>query len=165
MGPENLELFPKSALIQLMPKPTLSLTDTLKSEADLRQQYKDSSNLAARSSIYRFGTSQQSWPLWVFDQMLAEFPAAANVLEVGSGPGGLWRRNLDRIPPNWRVMLSDLSPGMMAEARTALGADARFSFANMDVHQLALPDASVDGIVANHMLYHVADLSQGLREI
>ena len=32
----------------------------------------------------------------------------SRILEVGCGPGMLWRKNLDRIHPDWRVCLAEL---------------------------------------------------------
>src|SRR5215207_9353938 len=85
----------------------------------VRAQYRDNSNLAARAAIYRFGDPAATpWPRWVFDQL--DLPPAARVLEIGCGDGALWLRNLDRLPPAWRVTLSDLSTGMLAAARAAL---------------------------------------------
>ena len=148
-----------------MPRPTLSLTGTIKSEADLRDQYKDSTNLSARAAIYRFSTSPGFGPDWVFEQMLAEIPARAKILEIGCGPGSMWRNNLNRMPKGWRVRLTDLMSGMIAEARTALSQDNRFTFDIMDAQKLDLADGCVDAVVANHMLYHVPDLPRVLREI
>jgi ubiquinone/menaquinone biosynthesis C-methylase UbiE len=148
-----------------MTKPTFSLSDSIKSDSDLKNQYKDSRNLAARASIYRFGSNKTAWPSWVFDHVLAETPADADVLEVGCGPGGLWKHNLERLPSDWRVTLTDLMPGMIDEARAALPGISNFKFEIMNVQNLALPDARFDTIVAKHMLYHVPDLPRGLREI
>jgi len=131
--------------------------------AAVQTQYADAANLRARSAIYRFGDPGATpWPRWVFDQL--DLPAAARVLEVGCGDGGLWKRNLDRLPPAWRAVMLDLSPGMLAAARLDLPA-AQFAFAQGDVARLPLVDARFDAVVANHMLYHVADRAAALREI
>jgi ubiquinone/menaquinone biosynthesis C-methylase UbiE len=155
-----------------MSERTFSLTDSINSEADLKNQYKDSSNLSARASIYRFGSNKTPWPSWVFDQLLAETPQNAAVLEVGCGPGGLWKHNLGRMPSSWRVTLTDLMPGMIDEARASLQSNSNlkseisnFRFEIMDVQNLALLDASFDTVIANHMLYHVPDLPRGLSQI
>src|ERR1700733_12017786 len=134
---------------------------------EIQQQYKNSSNLGARAAIYRFGTgtSKTSWPTWVFDQMLAEIPQVASVLEIGCGPGGLWRENLPRVPRQWRVVLRDLTEGMVKEATAAVLGDGRFSVKQMNAEKIDLPDSSVDAVIANHMLYHVLDLPAALREI
>ncbi len=144
-----------------MPQPTII------QDADYLQnsQYKSSANLDARAALHRrFRTAVTPWPVWVFDQLgLREGTA---VLECGCGPGWLWRENLARILANCHITLTDLSPGMVAEAETALqnsGHDFRFQTA--DIQKLPFLDDSFDVVIANHMLYHVPDLPQALREV
>ncbi|HEX5570615.1 MAG TPA: class I SAM-dependent methyltransferase [Ktedonobacterales bacterium] len=129
------------------------------------QQYRDASNLNARAALHiRYGTNSYPWFRWVFDQALSVAPNEASVLEVGAGPGGLWRENLDRLPTGWRVTLTDLSAGMVEEQRAAL-ADPRFTFAVADVEALPFANASFDLVIANHMLYHVPDRPKALAEL
>jgi ubiquinone/menaquinone biosynthesis C-methylase UbiE len=129
------------------------------------QQYRDASNLNARGALHaRFGTNHYPWFRWVFDQMLSVAPDSARVLEVGAGPAGLWRENLDRLPTDWQVTLTDLSAGMVAEQRAALSAPA-FDFAVADVEALPFADATFDLAIANHMLYHVPDRPKALGEL
>ncbi|MCA9971235.1 MAG: methyltransferase domain-containing protein [Anaerolineales bacterium] len=128
-------------------------------------QYKDSGNLNARAQLHaRFSTSAVDWQPWVFDQL--RLAAGSRVLECGCGPGWLWRANLDRIPAGCQITLTDLSAGMVAEARAALaGSGHAFRFQTADVQALPFDDASFDVIVANHMLYHVPDLARALAEL
>src|SRR5262249_52405517 len=84
-------------------------------------QYGDASNLNARIALHtRFSTNRYGWHRWVYDHLLDALGPEACILEVGCGPADLWRRNEARIPPNWRITLSDYSPGMIAEARRSL---------------------------------------------
>jgi ubiquinone/menaquinone biosynthesis C-methylase UbiE len=133
------------------------------SEQDLvREQYATDTNLRARIELHkRFSTSTVSYPRWVYDGY--DFGDEADVLEVGCGNGIIWRENLDRIPAGWRVTLSDLSAGMIDEARSTLG--ERAEYVVTDVQQLPFPDASFDAVVANHMLFHVPDRPRALGEI
>jgi len=131
----------------------------------LQRQYADASNLNARSAIYRFGHPNATpWPRWVFDQ-LGDLPADARVLEIGCGDGGLWKRNLDRLPTGWRIAMLDLSPGMLAAARPALPATQFPAFVQGNAERLPFVDGRFDAVIANHMLYHVADRPRALREI
>jgi ubiquinone/menaquinone biosynthesis C-methylase UbiE len=101
---------------------------------------------------------------WLFDQLA--LPAACRVLELGAGPGDLWRKNAGRIPPGGEVTLSDLSPGMVETARGALAAVPHpFAFAMVDAQAIPFPDATFDVVIASFMLYHVPDRSRALAEI
>src|SRR5262249_50000727 len=101
----------------------------------------------------------------IFQQMLAMIRENAALLEVGCGPGGLWKNRIDRVPAGWRIMLTDLMPGMVAEASAAVANDPRFNVRQMDAHKLDFADESFDAVIANYMLYHVEDRPKALREI
>lgn len=128
-------------------------------------QYRTSSNLDARAGLHRqFSTADVRWQPWVFD-WLALTPGM-RVLECGCGPGWLWRENMNRIPANCHITLTDLSPGMVAEAEAALaGSGHRFEFQQASIQALDFADGTFDVVVANHMLYHVPDLPQALAEV
>jgi SAM-dependent methyltransferase len=135
---------------------------TLNRPDEVRTQYSDSSNLAARAELHaRYSTNPYGWSQWAFDRMKVE--ADACVLEVGCGPGWLWRHNISRMPDGVEVVATDMSVGMVDEARSALD-DGRFTFAVADVQSLPFASESFDVIVANHMLYHVPDLDLALSE-
>jgi SAM-dependent methyltransferase len=126
------------------------------------QQYRDDSNFRARVDLHaRFSTNPEPWPRWVFDRL--EIGSQAGVLEVGCGPAELWKANRDRIPEGWRLVLADLSPGMLEAAHVVLGDRAEYHVA--DAQELAFADASFDAAIANHMLYHVPDRARALSEL
>lgn len=131
------------------------------------QQYQDATNLTARSSLHeRYSTNQTGWFVWMFEQ-LAGLPAQSRILELGCGPAWLWRHNRDRLPAGWRVLLSDLSPGMIEQARANLAelSAAQFEFDVIDAQEIPCGDASFDAVLANHMLYHVPDRPRAFAEI
>jgi SAM-dependent methyltransferase len=129
----------------------------------LRDQYRDDSNLSARIALHeRFSTNPVDWYGWLFDHIALD--RGATVLEVGCGNATLWLRNAHRVPA-CDLLLSDLSPGMLAGARDSLvSAGVSLAFAVLDVQALPLRPASVDLVIANHMLYHVPDVEGALRE-
>lgn len=129
-------------------------------------QYRDSSNLSARICLHKlFSTNGYGWHRWVFDH-LTGLSDDARILEIGCGRGDLWVENRDRIPPDWGITLSDLSPGMIEKARSSLkGCGRPFDYEVIDVQSIPYPEAAFEGVVANHMLYHVPDRAKGIAEI
>jgi ubiquinone/menaquinone biosynthesis C-methylase UbiE len=128
-------------------------------------QYADSANLQARIELHRrFSTSPLPFHRWLFDRLLEEGPKL-RLVEAGCGPGTLWVANADRVPAGWSLTLTDLSPGMVEEARRALeasGLEAEFAVA--EAAALPVPDGSADLVIANGMLYHVPDRAAALAE-
>jgi len=129
-------------------------------------QYRDSTNLDARFVIHqRFSTNSFGWFHWIFD-VLTKLPEKAVILELGCGPGYLWRNCADRIPAGWRISLSDLSAGMVDAAwRNLVVTGRNFKFEQMDAQSIPYPDESFDAVIANHMLYHVPDRPQAISEM
>jgi SAM-dependent methyltransferase len=126
----------------------------------VRDQYKASNNLDARIALHaRFSTSTRDFHEWVFDHF--DFPRNARILEIGCGTGLLWQKNRARINSTWRIVLTDLSFGMLATSRET-GITA--SSAETDAQSIPFADATFDAIIANHMLYHVPDLPRALAE-
>jgi len=121
--------------------------------------------LGARAQLHRqHSTNPYGWPRWVFDQL--DLPEKCRILELGCGPGYLWLENRDRIPAEWEITLSDLSLGMVREAKENLRESRQCSvFKVIDAQQLPVADASFDGVIANHMLYHVPVIDRALSEI
>jgi SAM-dependent methyltransferase len=129
-------------------------------------QYKHAGNLNARIALHeRFSLNRVGWAAWAFDQWRGLLPPRARVLEVGCGSAYLWQHNRDRIPPGWRVTLTDFSPGMLTSAQASLGEDAaRFTWAEADAQALPFADGDFDAVIAHHMLYHVPDRARAYAE-
>ena len=133
------------------------------SDSPVIDQYKDSANLSARADLHqRFSTNPLKWQLWVFDQF--DLPDGSKILEVGSGPGYLWHQNHLRLK-EWDICLSDLSAGMLQEAKTALGSYGGFRYAINDACNIPFPEGTFDAVIANHMLYHLSNIPTALKEI
>src|SRR5204862_3089719 len=104
-------------------------------------QYKTSDNLSARADMFKkFGAGAGSWHGWVFGHLLAaDLPADARIADVGGGPGWLWQQNAARIPAAWQVTHTDLSPGMVTEARANISRTGSL-FEGADAQQLPFAD-------------------------
>ena len=128
-------------------------------------QYRDSANFDARVRIYElYDESEERVQRWLFPRL--RLREGERVLEVGCGPGNLWSENAERIPARLELVLTDLSPGMLDEARGRLaGVSPMPAFRVADVQMLPFPDARFDAVVASHMLYHVPDRAKALGEI
>ncbi|MEM7531315.1 MAG: class I SAM-dependent methyltransferase, partial [Chloroflexota bacterium] len=91
-----------------------------------------------------------------------------HVLECGCGPGWLWQTsaNLSRIPTHCTITLTDLSPGMVAEAQSVLASHSvDFRFQDANIEELPFEDNRFDVVTANHMLYHVPSIPKAIAEV
>lgn len=126
------------------------------------QAYRNPARLNARAALHeRFGDNPQRWLDWVFEQL--EIPPDGKILEVGCGPGSLWAENAARIPSGWELTLTDLSLGMAKAAREKI-ARPKLHLTVSNASALAFESESFDSVIANHMLYHVADREQAFSE-
>lgn len=129
--------------------------------------YKDASKLNARIEFWRlYGRTQDEESGEFFDEI--EAPSNAAVLDIGCGPAHYWQWGLDndRVPRNWSPTLTDLSNGMLEEAkRNTSGHDHKFVFEIADVCDLQYEDELFDVVTANYMLYHAASQHKALAEI
>jgi len=131
----------------------------------VNQEYENAFNLQTRIRLHDdFSVNPYKWHHWLFDQL--KIPERGVVLELGCGDGTLWQRNMDRIPEDWDITLTDLSEGMLNDAREGLKNNAdRFRLMPADARSIPFPDNSFDAVLANHMLYHVSERHQSLKEI
>ena len=131
-----------------MSTPRAHTPEVLRSE-----QYGTPANLEARIALHaRFSVNQQGWVQWLFEQL--EAGPGSRFLELGCGPGLIWRENLARVPRDWQLLLSDFSQGMVDAARAVFdgsGLDVRFEL--IDATEIPQGDASFDRVLASHMLY------------
>lgn len=119
--------------------------------------YADSSKLDDRRNIYAYRRPEFD----LVDSVLGhlELPPGARVLDMGCGPGTYLAR-LGEDDGSWRLTGFDLSTGMLAATRAA-GISA---VACGDATALPFAGDAFDAVMANHMLYHVADIGLAVRE-
>lgn len=139
----------------------LSLVQLSNEETNIIEQYKNAKNLNDRISLHeKYSTNKQGWFNWLFEKI--DFSKVNRLLELGCGNGKLWQE--DKIDlRNREIFLSDISEGMVEEVRNKLGSD--FNCIMADAEKIPFKDAYFDSVIANHVLFYLNDLNQGLKEI
>ena len=93
-------------------------------------------------------------------------PEQPFILELGCGDGTLWTDNLSLLPEDISITLSDISSGMLRDARRAIGSsDTRFAFRAFDCRKIPCKDESFDLVIANHVLFYCDDIPSVLKEV
>lgn len=143
----------------------LELVNVNEMEQKLKKQYRDASNISARISLHKeYSKNPVGWFNWLFEKCALE--CGTNVLEIGCGDASLWTQNIEKIPENISVTLTDISYGMIKDATRNIGEDdKRFTYEIMDAHRLYKLDDSFDVVIANHVLFYCDDLDMVCREI
>jgi ubiquinone/menaquinone biosynthesis C-methylase UbiE len=118
-------------------------------------QYRDPSRLTARADLHaKYGTAEVRWFPWMAGQI--EWPTDGEILEVGCGPGWLWTETASQLPNRLRLVLTDLSAGMVQAALDRVSrVFATTTGCEADAQRLPFRDGAFHLILANHMLYHV----------
>ncbi len=152
------------------------MTDPWADRAYLRgSQYTTDANLAARQSIYAYQQPRVDLAARVLD--LAAPAPGDTVVDAGCG-NGMYLAELARRGARCRVLGADLSVGMVTAARDRLAAaagpgaragaglaDGTMALAGADATALPLRDGTADVALAAHMLYHVPEPADALREL
>ena len=112
------------------------------------RQYASAANLNLRASLHeKYSVNPQGFMPWLFGQYIIR--PGDSLLEVGCGNGSLWKGRLDRLPEGCRLLLTDLSAGMLDAARENLGAPGNVEYAQADIQSLFPPDGCFDAVTAN----------------
>lgn len=158
-------------------------------EKSLKTQYRDAGNISARIRLHRdFSVNTQGWFPWIYEQ--CQIKSGMRVLELGCGNGALWTENRRKLPEQLELVLSDISEGMIRDARRAVqealnlttGASEvqiaksaervqqssqyqEISFAVFDCHEIPYEPASFDLVIANHLLFYCEDIEKVCLEV
>ena len=142
-------------------------------EKSLKSQYENANNISARIRLHKeFSVNKQGWFPWIYQkgllpmiEQLSATQESVSVLELGCGEGSLWLENLNALPSNVHITLTDISEGMIRDARRNLGNDTRFDFDTYDCHNIPAQTNCYDIIIANHLLFYCENISQVCSEI
>ncbi|HAG42302.1 MAG TPA: MerR family transcriptional regulator [Clostridium sp.] len=173
----------------------INIISAINSDKNWTQQYENASNLRARIAIHElFSTNKEGWMPWFFKELKQELSMMSSnyknynkkisneniselsnlglkqpnikILELGCGDASLWNKNFNHIPSNWEITLTDFSDGMLKDAKKNLGEKrSRFNFKIVNAENIPFEEESFNVVIANHMLYHVPDINNALKEI
>ena len=121
--------------------------------------YADPGKLDDRRAIYEYQDPRPDFFGWILDQV--DWPEEGRVLDLGCGPGTHLARLAERRPA-LQLVGADVSTGMLAAAVAAVPTCDPVA---VDAGSLPFVDDSFDVVMANHMLYHVADLDRTATEL
>lgn len=143
----------------------LNLIHLTSMEKSLKNQYQNASNISARINLHSlYSKNQQGWFQWIFVNM--QIQNGMKILEIGCGDGTLWLQNVSKVPQNIKIILSDISEGMMRDARRAIGTeDIRFKFRIFDCHNIPFENETFDLVIANHVLFYCNDIPKVCEEV
>jgi ubiquinone/menaquinone biosynthesis C-methylase UbiE len=113
---------------------------------------------------WRYDFLESPMEMMAFSKLRKEMLAdvSGKVLDVGTGTG----KNLPYYPAGVELVGIDISPKMLAKAKTRagkLGLDVDLQV--MDVENLQFPDSTFDFIVVTFVFCSVSDPIKGLREL
>ena len=130
----------------------------------VKAQYCASDGLDIRIQFHsRYSANKQGYGAWLVSNY--DIQKGMSVLEIGCGTGTLWLGNDDLAARCSKLVLSDLSEGMLKTAKENLGERPDVEYRIEDIQELSFNDDTFDIVIANAMLYHVPDLKKGLSEV
>ncbi|MEE4011704.1 methyltransferase domain-containing protein [Roseibium sp. FZY0029] len=139
------------------------MNDTSRSE-EAQRHYATPRHLATRGS-FQAKYATVSWFGWLIEHL--NLQTEMHVLDVGCGPGWIWRSQADRLPNQLRLSLIDASPGMIEEVLANLATVEKIEVVSAkvaDAIDLPHPDETFDAVLLLHVLYHLEDPRTALRE-
>ena len=130
----------------------------------VKEQYQKSDNLKTRISIHdKYSTNKMGLGNWYFT--IFEIESGMRILELGCGTGSMWIEHKDVVGKCSHAVFSDLSEGMLAEAKGNIGEPANVEYRVIDIQQISFEDEYFDVVIANYMLYHVPDIDKAVAEV
>lgn len=130
----------------------------------VKEQYQKSGHLKTRISIHdKYSTNKMGISNWYFT--IYKIENGMKVLELGCGTGSMWIDHKDVIPKCSQVIFSDLSEGMLAEAKGNIGEFSNTEYRVIDIQEIPFADNYFDVVIANYMLYHVPNIEKAVSEV
>ncbi len=156
-------------------------------EKSLKNQYQNASNISSRIKLHTlYSVNQKGWFPWILEQLDIKKILASKdmqeikdskkpedekkfrILELGCGDGTLWKEVLGELSEQVEITLSDVSRGMLRDARRNLNTiktKCKVTYENFDCHKIPHKDESFDLVIANHVLFYCEDISKVCKEV
>lgn len=133
---------------------------TLHSQESMRRHYASDENLRIRQDIHdRYTIPARSFAEWVLARV--DWKPGARLLDIGCGPG-LYYSKMRKQEINVDYHGIDLLPSMIVNH---VGHQDKVPLSVADVQAIPYASNQFDIAMANHMLYHVDDISGAIQEI
>lgn len=133
-------------------------------EKSLSEQYKNSVNINVRINLHKeYSKNPKGWFQWIYNEL--HITKSMKILEIGCGNGELWKVNGDKIPNSCDIILSDISIGMLNDAKENLKNTGNIQYNVIDCHDIPFEDETFDLVIANHVLFYLKDRDKALTEI
>ena len=133
-------------------------------DQSLSMQYKNATNISARIRLHRdYSVNQEGWFPWLFSNL--HLKPGMKILELGAGNGALWSQNIAKVSKNVTIVLSDISEGILADARKTIGDHPQFQYSVFNAQKIPFADNTFDLVIANHMLFYCDDIPKALQEV
>ena len=130
----------------------------------VKAQYAVPKGLDIRLTFHeKYSVNRQGYGEWLVSHY--DIRDGMTVLEIGCGTGSIWIGHEEIVSGCGKLILTDLSEGMLEAAEKNLGERENMEYRKADIQSLPFMDESFDVVIANSMLYHVPDIEKGLREV
>lgn len=142
----------------------LKLIHLTNMEKSMKTQYQDATNVSSRINLHnKYSQNQSGWFPWIYNH--CNIKSGMRVLELGCGNAEFWSQSISRLPDNVNIVLSDISGGMLRDAKRKLGNDTRFSYKEFSCESIPFPANSFDLVIANHLLFYCNNLPKVFLDI
>ena len=130
----------------------------------VKAQYAVPKGLDIRQTFHeKYSVNRQGYGEWLVSNY--DIQGGMTVLEIGCGTGSIWIGRENIVSGCGKLVLTDLSEGMLETAEKNLGERDNVEYKKADIQSLPFTEESFDVVIANSMLYHVPDIEKGLKEV
>ena len=132
--------------------------------AAVKAQYAVPKGLDIRLTFHeKYSVNKQGYGTWLVSNY--DIRDGMTVLEIGCGTGSIWLGRKNIVSGCRKLILTDLSEGMLETARKNLGERDNIEYRKADIQDLPFLNDTFDVVIANSMLYHVPDIEKGIQEV